>query len=155
LLKELDSYDRRILETLQGDATCSMAELGQKVGLSHTPCWRRMKRLEEEGVIQARVTLLSPERLNLGVTVFVYIENQSHKEVALEEFEHAVQEITEVMECHSTSGEKDYVLKIIVDSVVQYEQILKTKLAHLPNVASINSTFALKRVKYTTRLPLE
>ncbi len=151
---ELDAFDRKILRALQQDANCSMAELGQKVGLSHTPCWRRIKRLESEGIIQGKVVLLDPHKLDLNVTVYAYITIKSHNEVSLNAFESAVQKVEEVVECYSTSGDKDYVLRIVVSDVEHYEQLLKRTLAHLPNVVSINSTFALKQVKYTTQLPL-
>lgn len=151
---DLDEYDLKILRTLQENASYSMAELGEKVGLSHTPCWRRIKRLEAEGVIVGRVTLLNPKILNLGVTVHAYLIIKSHDEESLNAFESAVEGINEIVECYSTSGDKDYLLKIVVDSVDHYERFLKQTLVHLPNVASVNSTFALKQVKYTTRLPL-
>jgi len=150
----LDEFDRKILRALQENADYSMAELGEKVGLSHTPCWRRIKRLEKEGIIQGRVTLLSPDALQLGVCVHAYINLNEHGEASLTAFENAVQDMPQVVECYSTSGEKDYLLKIVVGSVDHYEKVLKTQLVHLPNVASVNSTFALKQVKFTTELPL-
>ncbi|MEX1033461.1 MAG: Lrp/AsnC family transcriptional regulator [Cellvibrionaceae bacterium] len=150
----LDDYDLKILRCLQESADYSMAELGEKVGLSHTPCWRRIKRLEAEGVILGRVTLLNSKILNLGVTVHAYLIIKSHDEESLNAFESAVSDVDEIVECYSTSGDKDYLLKIVVDSVDHYERFLKQRLVHLPNVASVNSTFALKQVKYTTRLPL-
>lgn len=151
---ELDDFDLKILRTLQENADLSMAELGEKVGLSHTPCWRRIKRLEAEGVILGKVTLLNSKVLNLGVTVHAYLIIKSHDEASLNAFESAVADVDEIVECYSTSGDKDYLLKIVVDSVDHYERFLKHKLVHLPNVASVNSTFALKQVKYTTKLPL-
>jgi Lrp/AsnC family transcriptional regulator len=151
---ELDEFDRRILRALQKNADYSMAELGNLVGLSHTPCWRRLKRLEAEGIIRGKVTLLDPRKLDLGVTVYAYLIIKSHDEESLNAFESAVHSVPEVVECYSTSGDKDYVLRIVVDSVEHYEQLLKRSLVHLPNVASINSTFALKQVKYTTELPI-
>lgn len=151
----LDEYDLKILQALQENADCSMAELGERVGLSHTPCWRRVKRLETEGVILGKVTLLNSRVLNLGVTVHAYLIIKSHDEESLNAFESAVADVEEIVECYSTSGDKDYLLKIVVDSVDHYERLLKQTLVHLPNVASVNSTFALKQVKYTTRLPLQ
>lgn len=150
----LDEFDRKILRTLQENADYSMAELGDKVGLSHTPCWRRIKKLEADGIIKQKVTLLDPRQLGLSVTVYAYLIIKSHDEDSLEAFEKAVQDVPEIVECYSTSGEKDYVLRIVVDSVEHYEQLLKKTIVHLPNVASVNSTFALKQVKYTTALPL-
>lgn len=151
---ELDELDRKILRTLQESADYSMAELGDRVGLSHTPCWRRIKRLEAEGVITGKVTLLDPKKLDLSVCVYAYITVNSHDEELLVAFEEAVQAVPTIVECYSTSGDKDYVLRVVVNSVEHYEQILKKTLVHLPNVASVNSNFALKQVKYTSRLPI-
>ena len=150
----LDDFDKAILRVMQKNANYSIAELGEKVGLSHTPCWRRIKRLQAEGVIKKNVALLEPKKVALGVTVYVYIAIKSHDEASLNDFEEAVQNTENVVECYSTSGDKDYILRVVVDSVEQYERLLKRTLVHLPNVASINSTFALKQVKYTTQLPL-
>jgi Lrp/AsnC family transcriptional regulator len=151
---DLDEYDRRILRALQQNADYSMNELGDKVGLSHTPCWRRIKRLEQDGFIRRRVVLLAPQKLSLGVTVHAYIIIRSHDEESLNAFESAVQNVKEIVECYSTSGDKDYVLRVVAKNVDDYEQLLKKIIVHLPNVASVNSTFALKQVKYTTELPL-
>ena len=153
-MDSLDDYDKRILRALQTNADYSMAELGDKVGLSHTPCWRRIKRLEQDGYIKGRVTLLDAHKLNVSVTVHAYIIIKSHDEDSLNAFESAVQDVTEIVECYSTSGDKDYVLRIVTKNVDHYESLLKKTLVHLPNVASVNSTFALKQVKYTTELPL-
>lgn len=150
----LDKFDRKILSALQGNAELSVAELGEQVGLSQTPCWRRIKNLEESGLITRGVTLVNPRLLGLGVTVYAYITIKSHNEDSLRDFESAVQTVENVVECYSTTGEKDYVLKVLVNNVEEYEQLLKRTLVHLPNVASVNSTFALKQVKYTTRLPI-
>lgn len=150
----LDDYDRKILRALQQNADYSMNELGDKVGLSHTPCWRRIKRLEHDGYIRSRVVLADPKKLSFGVTVHAYIIIQSHDEASLNAFENAVQTVEEIVECYSTSGDKDYVLKIVARDVEDYERLLKKDIVHLPNVASVNSTFALKQVKFTTALPV-
>lgn len=150
----LDHHDRLILKALQSNADYSMNELGDLVGLSHTPCWRRVKRLEQDGFIQAKVTLLDPNMLDLCVTVHAYIIIQSHDEDSLNAFENAVQNVKEIVECYSTSGDKDYVLRVVTKNVSDYEQLLKKTIVHLPNVASVNSTFALKQVKFTTQLPI-
>ncbi|MYM63077.1 Lrp/AsnC family transcriptional regulator [Pseudomaricurvus sp. HS19] len=152
---QLDDFDIKILRALQENADYSMNELGDLVGLSHTPCWRRIKRLENDGFIRGKVTLLDAKMLRLGVTVHAYLTIKSHDETSLNAFETAVQEVREIVECYSTTGDKDYMLRVVVESVDHYEQLLKQTLVHLPNVASINSTFALKQVKYTTALPLE
>lgn len=152
---QLDDFDMKILKALQENADYSMNELGDLVGLSHTPCWRRIKRLEAEGFIKGKVTLLDASRLNLSVTVHASVTVKDHDSDSLEAFEASVHTVKEIVECYSTSGDKDYLLRIIVNSVEHYEQLLKHTLVHLPNVASVNSTFALKQVKYTTALPLD
>lgn len=152
---ELDNYDRKILRLLQTDASISMSDLGEKVGLSHTPCWRRVKRLEELGYIRGNIMLLDAVKLNLGVAVHAYITIKSHDEQSLVAFESSVQPIPEIVECYSITGDKDYLLKVVVASVDHYEKLLKSILVHLPNVASVNSVFALKQIKYTTALPLK
>jgi Lrp/AsnC family transcriptional regulator len=151
---ELDSFDRKILQTLQKNSDYSMADLGEIVGLSHTPCWRRVKRLQEEGIIKGKVTLVDANKLDLSVTVYTYITIKSHAEESLNAFETAVKNIDEIIQCYSTSGDKVYILQVLVSSVSEYERLLKQTLVHLPNVASANSTFALKQVKNTTQLPL-
>ncbi len=135
---KLDKFDREILRVLQQDATVSMADLSQRVGLSHTPCWRRVKRMEADGIILGKVTLLNSKKLNLGVSVFIYVTLKNHDGDSL-----------------TASGEKDYLLKVIVESIEEYEFLLKTKLTHLPLVDHLSSTFALKQVKNTTELPIK
>lgn len=151
---KFDHFDRDIMQALQENGDYSMAELGEIVGLSHTPCWRRVKRLQAEGVIKGNVTLLDPNKLDLSVTVYTYITVKSHAEDSLNSFETAVQNVKEIVQCHSTSGDKDYILRVLVSSVSDYEKLLKKTLLHLPNVASAFSTFALKQVKNTTQLPI-
>lgn len=152
---KLDKFDREILRVLQRDATVSMADLSQIVGLSHTPCWRRVKKLESAGIIQRKVTILNNKLLNLGVSVFIYVTLKNHDTASLNGFEEAVQDIDEIIECHTTSGDKDYLLKVIVESIEEYEHLLKSKLTHLPFVDHLSSTFALKQVKNTTELPIK
>lgn len=151
---DLDDFDRKILRALQENGDYSMADLGNLIGLSHTPCWRRLKRLESEGIIRGKVTLLNAEMLNLGVTVQVYISMKNHDEEALSEFETAVLEAPEIVECYAMSGNSDYQLRVVVESVAQYEQLSKNTLLQLPHVASISSFFALRQVKYSTQLPI-
>jgi Lrp/AsnC family transcriptional regulator len=153
-LDSLDSFDLHIIRELQSDADISMAELGERVGLSHTPCGRRVKKLEDMGIIRGRVTLLDPERLNLSVNVFVQVSLGVQQEEALNRFEDAVQSIPEIVECYTVSGDRDFLLRVIVEDVGAYERLLKSTLVHLPEVANMSSTFALRQVKYTTELPL-
>ena len=151
----MDHYDNEILSVLQNDADISIRDLGERVGLSHTPCWRRVRRLMRSGLIRKRVTLLNPEKLGLNVNVFVNVSLRLHQENALNRFEESVQSIPQVVECYSVSGENDFLLRIVVPSVTAYEQLLKETLVHLPEVGNLTSTFALRQVKYTTELPLD
>ena len=153
-MKYLDRIDRRILHELQDRADISMQQLGDRVGLSHTPCWRRVKRLEEGGFIRRRVALLDPARLDLEVNVFVNVTLRRHQENALSRFEESVQDVPEIVECYTVSGETDFLLRVIVADVSAYERLLKRTLVHLPEVGNLTSTFALRQVKYTTALPM-
>ena len=153
-MESLDGLDRRILAELQQAADLSMQALGERVGLSHTPCWRRVRRLERQGIIRRRVTLLDPEQLDLAVNVFVNVSLKRHQENALNRFEEAAREVPEIVECYSVSGETDFLLRVVVRDVGAYEQLLKATLVHLPEVGNLTSTFALRQVKYTTALPL-
>ncbi|MCD7060688.1 Lrp/AsnC family transcriptional regulator [Pelagibacterium xiamenense] len=146
--------DRKILRVVQNDSTASIAEMADAVGLSHTPFWRRLKKLEAEGVIRERVAILDAEKLGLGITVFANVKLRQHDEDTLEAFEREVAEFPEVVECFSMSGETDYVVRALVRSIEEYERLLKRKLLHLPGVVAINSHFALKCIKLTTRLPV-
>lgn len=153
-MPSLDNFDRLILKELQQNADISMQDLGERVGLSHTPCWRRVKKLEEAGVILRRVTLLEPDKLDLSVNVFVQVSLAVQEEDALNRFEAAVQSIPEIVECYTVSGDRDFLLRVVVEDVGAYERLLKSTLVHLPEVANMSSTFALRQVKYTTELPL-
>jgi Lrp/AsnC family transcriptional regulator len=148
---KLDKFDREILRVMQRDATVSMAELSQYVGLSHTPCWRRVKRMEADGIIRQKLTLLDAKKLNLGVSVFIYVTLKNHGGDSLSKFKTAVLDIDEILECHTTVGDKDYLLKVIVRSIQEYEILVKTKLTRLPLVDHLSSTFALKQVKITSK----
>lgn len=150
----MDTIDRRILSELQDNADLSMQELGDRIGLSHTPCWRRVKRLEERGIVKGRVALLDAEQLDLAVNVFVNVSLRRHQENALNRFETAVQDVPEIVECYSVSGETDFLLRVVVADVTAYERLVKATLVHLPEVGNLTSTFALRQVKYTTALPL-
>ena len=153
-MKSLDSFDLKILRELQQNADISMQDLGEKVGLSHTPCWRRVKRLEKDGIIRKRVTLLDADSLQLAVNVFVSVTLKNHVENGLTVFEEAVQDIPEIVECYTVSGDRDFLLRVVVADVSAYEHLLKHVLINLPGVDNLSSTFALRQVKYTTEYPL-
>ena len=150
----LDAIDIAILRVLQDSANSSIADISAAVGLSHTPCWKRVRRLHEARVITDQVSLLDPLAVGLGVTAFAHVRVDLAQENALERFEEAVAEVPEVMECYAVSGSWNFLLKIVSGSVESYERFLKKKLIHLPGVSSLESTIALARVKHTTRLPL-
>ena len=150
-----DIIDCRILNVLQEDAQISNAELAKQIGISPSPCWRRVKRLEKEGVIKRRVTLLDPAIVGLPVSVFVRVSLERQIESALETFERAVLSRSEVMECYLMTGDSDYLLRVVVADLVAYERFMIDHLTRINGVASINSSFALKQVKYRTALPLE
>lgn len=150
----LDQYDVKILEALQMDAELSVAALAAKIGLSHTPCWRRVKALKQAGYIQRSVFLLDPQKLGIGVNVFVEISMERHDPQSLEAFEEAVQGLPNILECYSISGNRDYIIRVSVESIEMYEEFLKNSLLSLPNIASVNSRFTMKKVKYTTAVPL-
>ena len=150
-----DIIDVRILNVLQEDAQISNAELAQHIGISPSPCWRRVKKLEKEGVIKRRGTLLDPAIVGLPVSVFVRVSLERQIESALETFENAVLSRSEVMECYLMTGDSDYLLRVVVADLVAYERFMIDHLTRINGVASINSSFALKQVKYRTALPLE
>lgn len=151
----LDAIDRRILVLLQANARLTNAELAEQVGISPSPCWRRVRALEEAGVIARYVTLLSPEVAGLPVSVFVSVSLEKQIEPALEVFQRAVRARPEVMECYLMTGDSDYLLRVVVSDLAAYERFLMDHLTRIPGVASIRSSFALKQVKYSTALPLE
>lgn len=152
--RAMDDLDIKILRTMQANPTFSAEETSRHVGLSHTPCWRRVKKLEADGVIIDRAILLDPRKLNLNLTVFVQIKLKQHDEKTLEDIESAARACPQIVECFSMTGEADYVCRVIVADVDEYERLLKRTLLHFPGVASINSSVALKQVKLTTKIPI-
>ncbi len=150
----MDRIDRRILSLLQSDATLSLADLSARVNLSPTPCWRRVQKLERDGVIRQRVALLDPERLNVGVTVFVRLKTDRHDKEWLENFAAKVPEIPEVVEVYRMSGDIDYLLKVVVPDIAGFDAVYK-RLIEVAAFADVSSNFAMERIKYTTALPLD
>jgi Lrp/AsnC family transcriptional regulator len=150
---DLDRIDRHILELLQADATASIQVLGEQVGLSHNACWRRIKRLEEAGIIRKRVVLVDPARLGHGVTVFVTVRTSQHTEAWLQKFARGVAALPEVMEFYRTSGDIDYLLKVLVADIAEYDRFYKKLIAIAP-LTDVSSNFAMEQVKYTTEVPV-
>jgi len=149
----LDRLDLNILNALQQDATLSMAELGAQVGLSSTPCWKRVKRLEDAGLIERRVTIVNRALVGLPVTVFVSIRAGQHDEKWLKRFASVVSALPEVQEFHRMSGDVDYLLKVVASSIEGYDRFYK-KLIGVADLAGVSSAFSMEQIKSTTALPL-
>ncbi|WP_242097729.1 Lrp/AsnC family transcriptional regulator [Sphingomonas sp. CROZ-RG-20F-R02-07] len=150
----MDNYDRAILRHIQSEPDLTTADLAARVGLSQTPCWRRLKTLETTGVILGRAVLLDPAKVGYPVSVIAHVRIAGHDEVTLEGFETQVCAHPEIVECFSMSGDSDYLMRIVARSIEDYERFLKKVLLHLPGVSAVNSSFALKQVKATTDLPV-
>ncbi len=150
----LDAIDRRILENLQNDARMANVTLAEKVGLSPSPCLRRVGRLEETGVIKGYATLVDAEAVGLPVSIFVNVTLEKQVEGALETFEKDIRAQPEVMECYLMTGDFDYLLRVVTSDLQAYERFLMEHLTRVPGVASIKSSFALKQVAYRTALPI-
>ena len=152
---DLDEIDRRILASLQAHARLRNVELAELVGLSASPCLRRVKRLEETGVIRGFATLVDPEAVGLPVSVFVQVTLERQAEAALEAFESHIAEWPEVMECYLMTGDADYLLRVVAADLTAYQEFLMNKLTRVEGVASIKSSFALRRIAYRTALPVD
>jgi len=152
---DLDEIDRRILASLQAYARLRNVELAEQVGLSASPCLRRVKRLEETGVIRGFATLVDPEAVGLPVSVFVQVTLERQSEAALETFESHIAEWPEVMECYLMTGDADYLLRVVAADLTAYQEFLMNKLTRVEGVASIKSSFALRRIAYRTALPVD
>jgi Lrp/AsnC family transcriptional regulator len=150
----MDLIDRKILDLLQRDASLSIAEIAERVGLSQTPCWKRIQRLEVNGVIERRVALLNPEKLGLGLTVFVSIETNDHSQSWLANFAEIVTAMPEVMELYRMAGDIDYMLRVVVPDMAAYDGFYKRLIAAVP-LKNVSSRFAMERVKASTVLPIE
>ena len=149
----MDAIDRKILAVVQQDAALSVADIGQKVGLSSTPCWKRLQRLEADGVIMRRVALIDPEKVGLGITVFVSVETGDHSQEWLAKFAEVVNAMPEVMEFYRMAGDVDYVLRVVVHDMQSYDTFYKKLIATVP-LKNVTSRFAMERIKSTTALPI-
>ena len=152
-IQRMDAIDRKILAVVQEDASLSVAEIGQRVGLSSTPCWKRLQKLEAEGVITGRVALIDPDKIGLGITVFVSIETGDHSQDWLTKFAALVSAMPEVMEFYRMAGDVDYMLRVVVRDMQSYDAFYKKLIAAIP-LKNVTSRFAMERVKSTTALPI-
>lgn len=150
----MDRLDRKILRLLQEDATLAVADVAKKVGLSTTPCWRRIQKLEEDGVIKRRVAILDPVRVNARITVFVAVRTSSHSHEWLKRFSEVVQEFPEVIEFYRMSGDIDYLLRVAVPDIAAYDAFYKRLISKI-EIRDVSSSFAMEQIKYTTELPLD
>ena len=151
--RRLDAIDRKILMVLQEDASLSVAEIGDRVGLSSTPCWKRIQRLEADGVILRRVALVDQNKIGLGISVFVSVESADHSDAWLKKFAEAVSAMPEVMEFYRMAGDVDYMLRVAVASIQDYDAFYKKLIAAIP-LKNVTSRFAMERIKQTTALPI-
>jgi len=149
----MDSTDEKILNLLQADASLTVKQIAEQIPLSVTPCWKRIKRLEENGFIRARVALLDPKKVNAGVTVFMAIKTDQHTREWIAHFNREVNKLPEVMEIYRMSGEIDYLLRVVVSSIEAYDRFYK-KLIDRIELTNVTSSFAMEQIKYTTALPI-
>ncbi len=151
---DLDSYERKILRVLQEDASLSTAAVAEAVGLSASPCWRRIDRLEREGYIKRRVAIVERRKVGLNAQIFAQVKLNAHGRANLDEFAAEIRNFSEVLECHVLMGSIDFMLRIVAADIEAYERFFFEKLSRLPGVQEINSTVALSEIKSTTALPV-
>lgn len=144
---ELDNIDIEIISILQLDATRSIQDIADSVGLTNNPCWRRIKRLEEKGVIERRVAVINPRAIGLGTTAFVTIRIDSHSGDWLAKFASAIDEIAEIVECHRMTGDVDYLLKIMVRDLEHYDSVYQNLIRKVPGLTDVSSTFSMEQLK--------
>ena len=150
----MDRLDRKILRLLQEDSTLAVADVAKKVGLSTTPCWRRIQKLEEDGVIRRRVALLDPAKVNANVTVFVAIRTNMHSHEWLRRFSEMIVDFPEVVEFYRMSGDVDYLLRVVVPDIAAYDAFYKRMIQKI-EIRDVSSSFAMEQIKFTTELPLD
>jgi Lrp/AsnC family transcriptional regulator len=150
----MDTTDRKILEILQQDAALSLDDFSERVGLSRNACWRRIKRLEDEGIIKARVTLLDASRINVGLTAFIALRTTEHSAKWLDQFSKAVRGIPEIIGVYRMTGDVDYLLQVVIPDVAAYDRLYK-RLINKITLADVSSSFVMEEIKSTTVLPLD
>ncbi|MDB5652443.1 MAG: Transcriptional regulator AsnC family [Tardiphaga sp.] len=153
LPRRIDAIDRKILRVLQEDASLSVADIGERVGLSSTPCWKRIQRMEQDGVITGKVALVDQNKIGLGITVFVSVESNDHSDTWLKKFASAVREMPEVMEFYRMAGDVDYMLRVVVADMQSYD-VFYRKLIAAVALKNVTSRFAMEKIKSVTALPV-
>ena len=149
----MDSIDRKILSLLQEDATLSIENIASKVHLSSTPCWKRIRRLEDDGVIEKRVALLNPDKVGAGVTVFVAVKTNQHNKEWLDNFASSVEDMPEILDFYRMSGEIDYLLRVVVSDIAEFDVFYQRLISRVP-LSDVTSSFAMEQIKHTTALPI-
>lgn len=152
-MNTIDDKDRKILDLLQQDSTLQVAQIAEQVGLSRTPCWRRIRELEKSGYIRKRVALLDRHKLDLPITVFVAVKTNQHNDKWLENFRAAVNSLPEIVEAYRLSGDTDYLLRIIVKDIAGFDTAYK-KLIERVDFSDVSSSFSMEEMKFTTAIPL-
>lgn len=151
---EIDEADRKILRVIQERPEITMRDLGEATGLSHSPCWRRLQRLQDAGIVSEKRYIVDPEAAGFEILVFCFLRIVEHRREKLSAFEDAVARVPEILQCYSLSGEHDYLLQVVARSVRDYEATVKNALTELPNVQSINTSFTLKKIKDSRIVPV-
>jgi Lrp/AsnC family transcriptional regulator len=149
---KLDATDERILGLIQEDASLTVQQIGERIGLSATPCWRRMKNLEAAGVIDRRVAILNPAAIGLTGTVFVFVRIGKHEAAWLDDFSKAIEGIPEIVECHRLAGQIDYLLKCVVRDIDHYDEVYKQLIERVPGLVDISAAFSMERLKQVTKI---
>jgi len=150
----MDTVDKKILSLLQEDATLSIESIATKVNLSSTPCWKRIRRLENDGVIKKRVALLDAEKVGVGVTVFVAIKTNQHNGKWLEDFARSIEDMPEILDFYRMSGEIDYLLRVVVENISKFDTFYQRLINRVP-LSDVTSSFAMEQIKHTTALPID
>ena len=145
---EIDAIDVEILNILQADATQSIQDIANQIGLTNNPCWRRIKRLERCGVIERRAAIINPKIIGLSTTLFVNIRIDTHEGQWLEKFAHCINQIPEIVECHRTSGDIDYLLKVIVRDLDHYDQVYRRLISQISGLRDVSSIFSMEELKH-------
>jgi Lrp/AsnC family transcriptional regulator len=153
-LNDLDATDLAILRLIQVDASLSLGDIAKEVGLTQTPCWKRIRRMEETGIITGRVTLVNAEKLGLGISVFVAIETGDHSAAWIESFAQTVTDMPEIVECWRLGGDVDYLLRVVVSDMTAYDGFYRKLTARVSSLRKVTSRFAMECVKSTTALPI-
>jgi Lrp/AsnC family transcriptional regulator len=153
-LNDLDPTDLAILRLIQADASLSLGDIAKEVGLTQTPCWKRIRRMEEAGIITGRVTLVNAEKLGLGISVFVAIETGDHSAAWIESFAKTVADMPEIVECWRLGGDVDYLLRVVVSDMTAFDGFYRKLTARVSSLRKVTSRFAMECVKSTTALPI-